>query len=458
MKLIEDTNWQEMDADTARRDKQELTERSVVGCILMDNDSIYRIPDLKPEHFYTVDLKEMFQEASRQIISGKRCDPITLIEALTGKIQDAVSHITDVAQSVYSSASIERHAAIVMDLSVKRNLSMLGREMTGLIQSKEPSDILVDRMASKVEALAQKKTQQEPLKLADMLSSYVDVVQDRMEGKIKPLSTGFKDLDERLDGGLERGTLTVIAARPAMGKTAMALSLSRNVAEYGSSLFLSMEMSKDQVNDRNIAALGGVSISWLRMPDDNDLQWARMTAAFQKAQDLNMYIDDQTALSMLEIRSKARSVKRKSGLDMLVIDQLSFIAGGESENQWQVVGEHTRGLLALSKELDIAVVLLCQLNRKCEDRNNKRPMLSDLAISGSIEQDAANVIFLYRDEIYNPDTRDKGICEVITAKQRQGSPGVVALAYIGSQAKFENLAREWVREEEQKKPMRRGFE
>jgi replicative DNA helicase len=247
-----------------------------------------------------------------------------------------------------------------------------------------------------------------------------------------------------------------------MGKTAFGLGIARNVSEWGSSLFLSMEMSRDQVNDRLIAALGKLPIAWLRRPNDKTPEdrerFNNMTHAFQRAQDLNLYIDDQTALNMLDIRAKSRSVKRKQGLDVLVIDQLSFITGGASDKSWEVVGEYTRGLLQLAKELNIAIVLLCQLNRKCEERNNKRPMLSDLAVSGSIEQDAANVIFLYRDEVYNPDSQDKGVCEVITAKQRQGEPGIVGLTYIGNQTRFEDLATPWQPSEQREKPRSRGFD
>ena len=193
-----------------------------------------------------------------------------------------------------------------------------------------------------------------------------------------------------------------------------------------------MEMAKQQLNDRNIAALGRIPVSWLRRPtEENTEYWNRMTAAFSKAQELSMYIDDQAGLNMIEIRSKARAVRRKAGLDVLIIDQLSFITGGQGKEQWQRIGEYTRGLLAIAKEMDIAIVLLCQLNRECESRNNKRPMLADLALSGSIEQDAATIIFLYRDEIYNPDSPDKGMCEWIISKARQGTTGMIGLVYVG---------------------------
>lgn len=220
-----------------------------------------------------------------------------------------------------------------------------------------------------------------------------------------------------------------------------------------------MEMSKAQVNDRNIAALGGIPISWLRKPTaDETIYWDRMTSAFMKVKELSLFVDDKTALSMVEIRAKARSVKRKHGLDLLVIDQLSFIAGGVNENKAYEIGEHTRGLVALAKELDCAVVLLAQLNRDCEKRQNRRPIMADLAMSGSIEQDAANVVFLYRDEVYNPSTRDIGICEVITGKQRQGSIGTVALGYIGPQTKFEDLKHPWTPMEQRETHKPRGFE
>lgn len=432
-------------------------EQSVIGALLIDNESLYRIADLQPEHFYRNDHRQIFTEISRQIVAGKRCDVITVFEALQSKVSDCLPYLHQMAQTVASASAIGRYADMVIDRAIKRAMGVIGGEMQDMQASPEAAEVLVDRAASKIEALAQKKTVQEPQRMSEMLGNYVDIIQDRMDGKIKPIQTGFADLDKRLDGGLERGTLTVVAARPGMGKTAMGLGIARNVSEWGTSLFLSMEMSRDQVNDRNIAALGKLPISWLRTPNDDKAMWDRMTYAFQKSGEMNLFIDDQTALNMLGIRSKARSVNRKKGLDLLVIDQLSFITGGESDKSWEVVGEYTRGLLALAKELNIAVVLLCQLNRKCEDRTNKRPILSDLAVSGSIEQDAANVLFLYRDEIYNPDSPDRGVCEVNTAKQRQGEPGTVGLTYIGSQTRFEDLAN-WQQHREEFKPRKRGFE
>ena len=230
-----------------------------------------------------------------------------------------------------------------------------------------------------------------------------------------------------------------------MGKTAFGLALCRNVASWGAAGFLSMEMPLQQVNDRNIAALGKIPVSWLRKPDESSQDnWSKLTRAYQLASELEFYIDDETSLNMLDIRNKARQIKRKNGLDILVIDQLSFITGGSKEKKgYELIGEYTRGLIALAKQMNCAVILLCQLNRDCESRPDRRPRLSDLAMSGSIEQDASNVIFLYRDEIYHPDTIDKGMCEVNCVKQRQGEPGTVPLIYIADQTRFEDYSRPW---------------
>jgi len=422
-------------------------EYSVIGALLIDNDSIDRIPDLKADHFYNHENKVYFTEICRQIAAGNRVDVITVFEALKTKITDCLQNLNTIANSVGSSANIQRYAEIIVDKAVKRSLVVISREVDDIVASGQKSAVCVDLVASKLDALAQQKTASEPKRLNDLLTGYVSTMEDRESGKIKPIETGWPDLDKKLGGGIDRGTLTVVAGRPAMGKTAFGLGIARNISYEKSSLFLSMEMVKEQVIDRNIAAIGRIPLSWLRMPTSNspsDQQnWNNLTAAFAKAQDLNLYIDDQTSLNMLAIRNKARQVKRKNGLDCLVIDQLSFITGAQSDKTYEAVGEYTRGLVQLSKELNIAVVLLCQLNRDVEKRPNKRPMMSDLAVSGSIEQDAATIIFLYRDEVYNLDSQDKGICEVIIGKQRQGAPGVAGLAYFGDQTRFDNLAREW---------------
>jgi replicative DNA helicase len=444
--------------DFPQRTQSIEAEQTVIGALLLSNDAVDRIPDLKAEHFFRHDHRLIYAEIVRQIVSGKPCDAVSLLAPLQDKMDGLIAYLTAITNSVPSAATIRRHADSIIDSAMRRAVMAACTEIIDMAGSSETWGQLADMLATKLDAITRQQYRAVPRRIDDTLSDYVKTLEKRADGTVKPIATGFTDLDKRLDGGLERGTLTVIAARPGMGKSAMGLSLCRNVAEWGSSAFLSMEMSLAQVNDRNIAALGNVPIHWLRDPRQHDKgNWDRVTAAFSRAQDLTFYIDDQTGLNMLDVRNKARHVKRVGGLDLLVIDQLSFITGGNAENRAYELGEYTRGMLALAKELDIAVVLLCQLNRDCEKRGNKRPILSDLASSGSIEQDAANVIFLYRDEMYDTNSRDKGVCEVITAKQRQGEPGTVGLAYIGAMTKFENLDTVWRFAEPDKPKPKKGF-
>lgn len=448
--------------DIERKDRtiSNESEQSVIGALLIDNNSIDKIGDLRSEHFYREDHRVIFSEILKQIALGLTADAISVYEAVNDRFKDILSYLTEIVGNTPTAKNILRHADIVVGCAVKRALVILGAEIEDLARnSPENADTLVNEVSTRIDAIAEKKVRSLPELMSETLIAHTEMIEKRMTGQIKPISTGFTDLDNRLDGGLERGTLTVVAGRPGTGKTAMGLALCRNVAVGGFAGFLSMEMDKKQIADRNIAALGGISISWLRNPIENDPgNWDRLTKAYSQAAELNLFIDDETSLTVLDIRNKARFIKRKNGLDLLVIDQLSFITGGSREKKgYEVIGEYTRGLIAIAKQLDMAIVLLCQLNRECENRANKRPQLSDLAMSGSIEQDAANVLFLYRDEIYNPDSQDKGVCEVNCAKQRQGEPGLVALAYFGAQTRFESLSRPWMPPQYNEKKQRGGF-
>lgn len=435
-------------------------EQDVLGALLRDNDAIDRIPELAPEHFFRGDHRAMFAEMRTQFAAGRRVDAVTLAEKVGA---DALPYLAELHATAISAAKIEYHARIVLEKATKRALQALSVDMAADAESgKDSTECIADASAA-LDGLAARKTSKDPRRIDETLDEYLTLLQDRMEGKVKPIPTGFKHLDEMLDGGLERGTLTVIAGRPGTGKTAAGLGICRNAARDHSALFLSMEMSTNQVNDRNISALAQVDMAWLRRPGegrDDTARWEAITAATINSRNLNLFIDDQTALSIPDIRAKARKIKRTHGLDMLCIDQLSFITGAKSDKLHEAMGEYTRGLIALGKELDAAVILLAQLNRECEKRADKRPIMSDLGVSGYIEQDAANIIFLYRDELWNPETEDRGICEWISAKQRQGQPGVVGLKYIGAQTRFENPAFRWFRRPAASKPSstRGGFE
>jgi replicative DNA helicase len=439
-------------------------EQSVLGALLADSDALDRVADLAEEHFYRHDHRMIFAEIRKQVLAGKQADPLTVFEKLNGKIDDCLPYLGKLRASSPSSANIAHHAAIIIEEATKRALVALSDEMRALASSKNSAASCVELVTSKLDALTQKRTSSEPRRFSETLARYADLLNRRFEGLIRPVETGFRDLDAMMGGGFERGTLTVIAGRPGTGKTAAGLAIARNRAENGgSALFLSMEMSEDQVNDRMVAALGKIPVRWLRKPTQAKPTevdyWSNMTTAFAKAPEMSLFIDDKTGLNMIEIRAKARGVKRKCGLDLLVVDQLSFITGALSDKSYEAAGEYTRGLVALSKELDCAVILLCQLNRECEKRHNKRPIMADLAVSGSIEQDAANIIFLYRDVLYNPQTKDRDICEWNSVKQRQGEPGVIALGYDGSTTSFYDLPYPWSPQPvEEIRERRRGFE
>lgn len=419
-------------------------EQSVIGALLRDNDAIDRIGDLRAEHFFLGDHATIYRELMRHLVAGRSCDVISLGDALHGKVGDCMAYLNSMAQNTPSAAHIGRYAGIVRDKAIKRGLIRFAREVAeGAANSPEDAGEMVDRATSELEKLAQARTRIEPVLAADELTAHVEEIERRMNGAVKAISTGYPDVDDKLNGGIRRGELIVLAARPKMGKTAFALNIACNAALDHSVLVLSMEMPKSQLHDRNLASQGHIPLEHLLKPlMMTGEDWERLTHATIKVSGMRLHQDDQGGLRMLDVRLKAKAVKRKSGLDLLVIDYLQLMDGDGDNRNAQIEGI-TRGLKALAKELDIGIVLLSQLNRKLEERPNKRPMPADLRDSGAIEQDADAVVFLYRDEVYNPDSPDVGVCEVDVALCRQGKPGRVALTYIGEQTRFETLARGW---------------
>lgn len=420
-------------------------EQSVIGAILRDNDAFDRIGDLRSEHFYLADNATIFAALAKFIGAGKSVDVVSMMVALDGKIHDAGSYLNEMAQSTPSSANIARYAAIVRDKAVKRALISFGRETAEAgMSSPDDAMAMVDAASSRLEKLAEARTAIEPTRASDGMSAHIEEIERRMDGGGRAISTGYPALDARLSGGMRGGDLIVLAGRPKMGKTALALNIATNAAVDHAGLVLSMEMPKSQLHDRNLASLGGIPLANLMQPTDmTDQDWAGLTHATIKIQSLNLYLDDQGGLRLIDVRMKAKGVKRRHGLDFVIVDYLQLMEGDGDNRNTQIEGI-TRGLKALAKELDVAIILLSQLNRKLEERPDKRPKPSDLRDSGSIEQDADAVILLYRDEVYNPDTRDTGICEIDVALCRQGKPGRVALAYEGEYTRFKSLERTWL--------------
>lgn len=423
------------------------SEQSVLGALLLNNDALDAIGSLSREHFFRAEHAVIFGEICNLVASGTSADVVTVYERMQAKGHeqasgDILSYLTELATKTPSSANIAKYADIVIDRAVKRRMLAVSSEIADLAISADEARILVDRAQAKLELLAERRVKTDPVRAADDIGNYFDQLQAECDGTVSALQTGFRDLDDKLGGGLRGGELVIVAGRPGMGKTAFAMNIANHVAASGSALILSMEMPRAQLHQRNVAMLGRIPLPHLRQPKQmTDEDWNRVTAATHKLVDMGLYIDDQAALTLLEIRSKARLIKRKHGLDLLVVDYIGLMSGGPSENRNQEVGSYSRGLKALAKELDIPVIALAQLNRGLENRAEKRPTAADLRDSGEIEQDADIILFLYRDEVYNPDSQAKGVCEVLIEKQRMGERGLtVPVAYEGKYTLFHDLA------------------
>lgn len=422
------------------------SEHAVLGALLIDNECFDRLGDLRAEHFSVGDHRAIYAELERQIAAGKPTDAVTVFERLQAAGLNAadLGYILALAQNAPGAASAARHAAIIRERAIRRSLVSLGDEMAHDAKaSAEDAPALIDRATTQLENLAQARVRREPIHVAAGLIEYAKLLGARETEGAKAISTGFRDVDALLSGGFRAGELIVVAARPKMGKTAFALNVACHIARGKQVAVLSMEMPATQLHDRNLATIGRIPLQHLlepsRMLED---EWARLSTAMQVMEGMGLWLDDEGGLRLLDVRMKAKQVKRKSGLDVLVVDYLQLMEGTGDNRNAQIEGI-TRGLKALAKELNITIVLLSQLNRELERRPNKRPQPSDLRDSGAIEQDADVVMFLYRDEVYHPDTADKGICEVEVALNRQGQSGRVALTYIGAQTRFETMAKDW---------------
>lgn len=420
-------------------------EQSVIGGLLTDNAAYDRLGHLDTAHFYRADHQAIFTQVRKLLEAGSGADVLTVYERMQAEAPDMASlvYLNEMASSTPSTANIGRYASMVREKAQRRNLLRLAGDMAASAESELDKDSasIIDRAQAELERMGEDRGTAEPIRVKDDLVSYLDELERRCEGKVaRAIPTGFADLDRKMMGGIRAGELIVVAARPKMGKSAFAFNVALNAARDYSVLVLSMEMPRAQIHDRNMAVMSGLPLDNFLMPSKmTDGDWASVTAAVARLESLNLALDDQGGLRLMDVRAKARAVRRKHGLDLLVIDYLQLMEG-EGDNRNAQIEGITRGLKAMAKEMGIGVILLSQLNRELERRPNKRPMPSDLRDSGAIEQDCDAALFLYRDEVYNPDSSDKGVCEVNVGLIRQGEPGVVGLHYKGALTKFENLA------------------
>ncbi|MFM0088956.1 replicative DNA helicase [Paraburkholderia sediminicola] len=440
-----------MDNDIQRAIPQAIeAEQSVIGALLLDNDAVDRVGNLRAFHFYRSDHRAIYTEIVGMITEGGGvgADPITVYQRLDskGKAQEVggLSYLNALAQNTPSAANIARYAESVVDRAQKRGLMAVANDIQGeAANTPKAAAELIDAAGAAIEKLGEAVVRSEPIRASDGATAYLTMLEERAEGRgPKVIGTGLTDLDRKLGGGFNPGDLVVIAARPSMGKTAISLGIAAYVAARGPVLFLSLEMSNEQTQPRLFANQGRVSMNALRdVRGMSNEDYSRVTVALSKINELELHFDYPTDAGLLEVRSKARTFKRKHGsISLLVVDYLGLMKLGDEERHDLKIGAITRGLKLLAKELDCPIVLLSQLNRGVEQRPNKRPMMSDLKDSGSIEADADTIMFLYRDEVYNPDSMDKCKAEIIIGKQRQGETGTVGAAFFGEFQRFEDLA------------------
>ncbi|SDR37361.1 replicative DNA helicase [Paraburkholderia fungorum] len=442
-------------------------EQSVLGALMVDNDSIDRIGDLKESHFYRYDHRMIFEHISKLIVAGRTADMITVFEALgnSGKADQVggLAYLNTLVQNTPGSAGIARWADIVIDRWKLRGLLSASDEVAEMVfnrAGKSVSEIISEAQA-KFEPLAEAKSF-EPKMPGPILTEIVTEIDERYHGApLSVTSTGFADMDAKLGGGLRGSELVIVAGRPSMGKTAFSMNIAGNVAQDGGTvLVFSLEMSGKALHQRNIARIGGIPLGHvLDGKKITESDWPRLTHAVSVMSEMMLLVDDTSGLSMAEIASRSRTVKRRYGLKMIVVDYIGLMTGGTEERQDLKIGGYSAGLKGLAKQLDIPVVALAQLNRGVEQRPNKRPTMGDLRDSGAIEQDADIILMLYRDEVYNPDSPDRGTAEIIVGKQRNGETGPVRLAFIGEHQKFADMAPGYVsapRTTPEK--TRRGFE
>jgi len=431
-------------------------EQSVLGGLLLDNAAYDRVSDLvRAEDFYRFDHRLIFQNITKLVAASRPADVITVFESLSlvGKAEEVggLAYLNALAQNTPSAANIRRYAEIVRDRGVLRKLITVADEIAGDAfnpQGKEVKQML-DAAESKIFAIAEEGARGAVgfVEIQPLLGRVVERIDElfaRDSGNdITGIPTGMTDLD-RMTSGLQQGDLIIVAGRPSMGKTAFSVNIGENVAiESGLPVAIfSMEMGGTQLAMRMLGSVGRIDQQRLKTGRLNEDDWPKLTNAIQKMNDAQVYIDETPALSSIELRSRSRRLARKCGqLGLIIVDYLQLMsANSPGENRATEISEISRNLKSLAKELNCPVIALSQLNRSLEQRPNRRPVMSDLRESGAIEQDADLILFIYRDEVYNPDSPDKGTAEIIIGKQRNGPIGQVRMTFLGQFTKFENYA------------------
>ena len=431
-------------------------EQSILGGLLLENHAWDKIADvIKRQDFYRHDHKLIYQSVTKLLEQGKPADVVTVAEYLEnlGELGNigGLPYLVALAQNTPSAANIRRYAEIVRDRSIMRKLVEVGTDIAESAYSPagRSANDLLDQAESKVFDIAEAgaRSQQGFLEMKPLLTQVVERIDELFsrdnQSDVTGIPTGFADLDAKT-AGLQGGDLIIVAGRPSMGKTAFSINMGENIAiDSGLPVAIfSMEMGGAQLVMRMLGSIGRLDQHKIRTGKLQDDDWQKLTYAVGKLNDAPIFIDETPALNSLELRARARRLHRQCGkLGLIIIDYIQLMSSVTSgENRATEVSEISRSLKGLAKELNCPIVALSQLNRSLEQRPNKRPVMSDLRESGAIEQDADVILFIYRDEVYNPDSPDKGSAEIIIGKQRNGPIGTVRLTFLGEHTRFENYA------------------
>ena len=428
-------------------------EQGVLGAILLENEALVRVLEiLNDRDFYQEAHRWIFQTMVELFEDNVPIDLLTVTERLRKNdrlgAMGGASYLTELVDMVPTAANVSHHAHIVRDKAVLRGLIQTATTIvTESYEDSEDIDVLLDRAEQSIFEISQRKSTTGFANINTILKGSFKHIEQLYERKelITGVPTGFADFD-RLTAGLQPADLIIIAGRPSMGKTALCLNIAQHVGgQVGRPVAIfSLEMSKEQLVMRMLCAEARVNSSSLRTGFLSREDWPRLTKAAGTLSEARIHIDDSPAQSSLDVRAKARRLQAEVGdLALVIVDYLQLMQGrARIESRQQEISEITRSLKALAKELNVPVVALSQLSRAVEQRQQRRPQLSDLRESGAIEQDADVVVLIYRDEVYDPESSDKGKAEIIIGKQRNGPTGKIDLAFIGEYTRFENLRRD----------------
>ena len=424
-------------------------ERSVLGALLLHTDAVVDVTFLKPDDFYLPKHQQVFQAILTAYNTRTATDPIVVGEELSrqGKLDEVGGHeqLMDLMEGVITAAGVVYHAEIVREKAIARRLletclDVARRAYDNESEAKE----LLDEAERKIFEISGMDKSGDAVSIADVLQltfEKIDRLRER-EGRLTGHATDYYDFDD-MTGGLQAGELVIIAARPSMGKTTFALNLTERVSNHGKGIaFFSLEMSNQQVIQNMLCCRSQIDGSAMRKGRITDQQYKRLQEEAAKLYETPIFIDDTPGISITQLRAKARRLKQKHGIDMIVVDYLQLMTGGgRFESRQQEISAISRGLKSVARELSVPVLALSQLNRDVENRDDHRPRMSDLRESGAIEQDADVILLLHRDDYFNPTEENRGLAQVIIAKQRNGPTGEVALRFFREYMRFENYTR-----------------